>query len=245
MNMLEQLAVIVLAVGGLGTAAMGVVEGLKISTIAGRKPTRQLGFDEIEDRMKVFSKVFRAAYGPDPWEVLCAQYCGSREGVATALRQGVRVGLTKSNAPDVAETLGWDKAGGKALAKAAEAARTPLGVDEDALSAPKRKDLENARLTLGQYELAMDARIDAAMAMANSRYSSGVRMRALYVSVAIALFVAVALLISDDNSGSFSTIVRYIVGGIVVGLAAVPMAPVAKDVTAAIQHAATALRKRS
>lgn len=240
----KELGAMVLAIGALGTAAMGVVEGLKLSTNVVATPTRELGFDEITKRLEGFLTVLTAAYGPDVWDVLRAQYCGSRKNAATSLRQGVRVGLTEANAPEVALSLGWDVASGKALVKAAKAARSPLTEDDDSLKPTERKQLESARLMLGQYELAMDARIDAAMAMANSQYAGGVRIRAMWASVAIAMVTAIAMLSSQDPI-SFGVVLRYLVGGFVVGLVAVPMAPVAKDVTTAIQHAATALGKRS
>ena len=87
---------------------------------------------------------------------------------------------------------------------------------------------EEQRGVLGRYELALDARIDAALALANSRYIGSIRGLASLVAIAIALIVGWIQNVS-------------LITAFIAGLAAVPIAPMAKDLAGALQAAAKAL----
>jgi hypothetical protein len=83
---------------------------------------------------------------------------------------------------------------------------------------------------MARLETAIDARIDAALVLAEVKYVTQTKVLALFVSLAIAGLVGYLL---DQN----------LVTILVVGLTAVPLAPIAKDVATALQSAVTALKK--
>jgi hypothetical protein len=137
------------------------------------------------------------------------------------LRQGLRIGLTSANAEAIARALGVvDPAKLKQAAVAIE-----LG---NALP----DDLRNA---VARFELAADARVDAGLTMAQDHYARLSKVLAGVIAVIIAVAVAYAL----DTSGT------KILWGLLVGLAAVPLAPIAKDVASALKAATDALRTRA
>lgn len=211
---MQNLGTIVVAVGALGTAAFGIVEALKWTGIG------LMGFGQI--RRLLGAPVMRAlevAYGPEFLTLLKAQY---RSGRAEAqlpktLRQGVRVGLTPNTAADLAGRIGV--VGPDDLTGVAEALQSGAALSDE------------QRSVLGRFELALDARIDAAMALANDKYAGSLRVIASAVAIAIALAVG----LGAGESPLLS---------LVVGIAAVPIAPVAKDLSKAIQAAGRALPGR-
>jgi uncharacterized membrane protein YuzA (DUF378 family) len=210
---MENLGTIVLAVGALGTASFGIVEALKWTFIG------LFGYGQIGTilGMPVFAAL-RVAYGPQAEALLKAQYRAGRMSgeLPTTIRQGVRVGLTPSTAGDLAKSLGVvDEA---ALREVATLVQNGTELND------------SQRGVLGRFELALDARIDAALALADSRYTGYIRLVASFVAIAIAL--AVGALQGASMLTAF-----------IVGLAAVPVAPVAKDLANALQSAATALKR--
>jgi TRAP-type C4-dicarboxylate transport system permease large subunit len=85
------------------------------------------------------------------------------------------------------------------------------------------------RGALGRFELAADARIASALSRAQDVYLGWVRGSASLC--AIALGIAAALILGSD-----------LVDGVIVGIVAVPLAPIANDVVAALQAATRAMR---
>lgn len=204
----------VLAAGALGTAAFGIVEAAKWS------PLGEAGFSNIPRLLgPALMQAVTRSLGPDALRLLRAQY-RRRDGnaeLARTLRQGVRIGLDPANAESLAQGVGSvDPA---ALRRAAEA-----------LSAGQ--DLDSAqRNAIGRFELAADARIDSALTLAQDSYLGAVRLSASSVAVGMALLAA--LVLGKDP-----------VLGLIVGVAAVPLAPIANDIVGALQAATRALRNR-
>ena len=208
--MVENLVEIVLATGALGTAAFGIVETLKWT------PVGAFGFKSIPKVLGPIWEVLGVAYGKDFESLLRYQYKGERDALARTLRQGVRIGLKADNAPGLADHLGMvDK---EQLRQAAQEAEGGEDLSDE------------LRNVLGRFELAVDARIDAALTLARSRYEGAMRIMASIIALAIALIVGFIL----DN----------LLLATLVGVAAVPLAPIAKDVATALQSAAKALRQR-
>lgn len=212
--LIDHLGAAVLAAGALGTAAFGIVEGMKGTRFVG-----EAGFSTLLKLLEPLLDALKKAYGRDDTErLLRAQYRGDSRELARILRQGVRLGLTPQNAAATARALGVvdpDKLVQVALA--IEAGRE-LTSDE--------------RNILGRFELAVDARIESAMTLALDRYRRTVIVIASFTAIAIALFVGRQLAVPQLQS-------------FIVGLAAVPLAPIAKDVAAALKAAADALRART
>lgn len=204
----------VLAIGALGTAAFGIVEGLKWTWIG------LYGFRQIKDLLgEPVMKALAIAYGPEYMRLLKAQYRANRtaDALPTTLRQGARVGLTPETAEELAKQVGV--VGGEDLRRVAS-------------TACKGVELESAdRNILARFELALDARVDAALALADDKYVGGVRITASVVAIFIAWLV-----------GQSANVDLW--AWLVVGIVAVPVAPIAKDVASALQSASKALPGR-
>ena len=210
---MENLGTVILATAALGTAAMGIVEALKWTALG------EAGFGAILQLLGPLVSALQVAYGTAYELLLRAQYRGDQKDLARLLRQGVRVGVTEQNAKDVATFLGSIDA-----AQLQEAVRKAESGEE--LSAALRN-------VIGRFELAVDARIDAALALAQSRYAGTARVTASLVALIIAVVAGLAL---PGN--------RLLVA-IVVGIAAVPIAPIAKDLVSALKAATSAIGSKS
>ena len=209
----DNLGAAVLAAGALGTAAFGIVEGLKRW-----RPVGEAGFEAIVRILGPLMDALRSAYGPDAIGLLRAQYRGDSQDLARIMRQGTRLGLSARNAEQLAASLGV--VGPTELAEAAAA------VEAGQELTPEQRNV------IGRFELAADARIEAAMILALDRYKGTVRITASFIAVALALAVG----------EQFETVTRL--ESFMIGIAAVPLAPVAKDVATAVRAAAEALRAR-
>lgn len=209
---MDNIGTIILATGALGTAAFGIVEALKAL-----KWLAEAGFPSILTILGPIMETLVAAYGPDAERLLRAQYRGDQKELTRVIRQGVRIGLTEKNATQVAQFLGIVDA-----AKLKEAAR--------AVEAGQELPIE-LRNVLGRFELAVDARIDAALTLALDRYVRAVKWAASLVALILALSVGIYL--------------NRIFEGLIVGLAAVPLAPIAKDLVSALKAASDAIRART
>jgi hypothetical protein len=201
------------AAGALGTASFGIVEGLKWSALG------TAGFGAIGRYLGPdLVACLKTAYGPDFQLLLRAQYRQDSQGqslIGKSLRQGVRIGLTSTHAENVARFLGT--VAPLALKRAVE---TVEGAGE-------LGDVHRA--AIGRFELAADARIASALSRAKDVYLGSVRGAASVC--AIVLGVVAALLTKSD-----------LADGLIVGVVAVPLAPIANDVVAAIQAATKAMR---
>jgi hypothetical protein len=215
MNDLPSLMELVAATGALGTASFGIVEGLKSRSLG------EFGFDTVSEMLGPLTASLHVAYGPEYERLLRAQYRKDREhqdDIAKTLRQGVRVGLTKENAQKAAEFVGSVSPSALQAAVDAMAAGAPVS--------------DEHRGVIGRFELAVDARIDSALALAKDRYLGAVRGCAYGIAIALALVAGIAL-------GARLSL------ALLVGVAAVPVAPVTNDIVAAIQAATKALKGRS
>jgi hypothetical protein len=211
---LEHIGTVVLATGALGTAAFGIVEALKWTRLG------IMGFGAIERLLGPLLVTYKVAYGPDWRRLLRAQYRGERSELTRVLRQGVRIGLTPDNAGELAKFVGTVSA-------------------EDLKTAASRvhegEDLpDELRNVLGRFELAVDSRIDAALALSQEQYAGAARTAAMIVALSVAIITAAVL---SQPGGE-----RYYWLAVLIGLAAVPIAPIAKDLVTALQSASVALR---
>lgn len=210
--MIDNLAATILAAGALGTAAFGIVEGLKRWSVIG-----DAGFGTIVHILGPIIGALREAYGPDTETLLRAQYRGDSQELARLIRQGVRLGLSVNNADKLASYLGV--VGGAELRDAAAAA-----VAGTELTSEQRN-------IIGRFEVAVDARIAAATTLARAQYSGTMKIAASIVAIALALVIGWRLNVD-------------LLHALVVGLAAVPLAPIAKDVAAGLRAATQAMGRR-
>jgi hypothetical protein len=226
---ITSLTEIVLATGAVGTAAMGIVEGFKTTRLP------PIGFWKLRQELGWASDALIISYGVKYEDMLSSMFRSARGSgeLPRILRQGVRIGLTEQTAQIMAQTVGV--------------------ADPDKLSAVAKKlvagtDISNMpieRNLLGRFEMAVDARIDAALAMADRAYKNGLRLRAFVVSLVLALIAARLMYIPDPKTpeaGFLSS--DLFVLALIVGLTAVPIAPIAKDVAKGFQSLAKALGTR-
>ena len=206
---MENLGTILLATGALGTAAFGIVEALKWTRLG------EAGFGAILTLLGPLRKTLLVAYGTDYEQLLRGQYRGDSRDLARSLRQGVRVGLTEEHAKELASFLG-----------SIDAAMLQTAVRGAETGNELTPELRNV---LGRFELAADARIDAALARAQSLYAGAARVTASLLALSIALVAGLTMAIDRLPLA------------VLVGIAAVPLAPIAKDLVSALQAATKAI----
>lgn len=215
----DSLGTAVAAAGALGTACSGLIESLKWTRLG------EVGFHKMQRLIgTALQATLAAAYGPQFEELLRAQY---REDwahglLSKTLRTGVRQGLCGANAIAIAKFLG------NVQPEALEAAATKMSqcttltdVDRDAVA---------------RFECAADTRIESALSLAQDAYLGAVRISASVTAIVLAESAALCIYHWD----------QWIAGGwimgLIVGTLAVPLAPVANEVTNALQATAKALR---
>lgn len=199
----------------LATGALGTAA---FGIVESLKWTRlgEAGFGKILTLLDLIMETLKMAYGPGYETLLRAQYRGEQRELARVIRQGVRIGLTEENASRVANFLGM--------------------VDVDKLKQAARRVNAGEELTaelrnvLGRFELAADTRIDAALTLAQHYYVGAVRIAASIIALIIALAVGIYQ--------------GFTFQALLVGVAAVPLAPVAKDLVTALQSASKAIRTK-
>lgn len=223
---MDSLATFIVATGALGTAAFGIVEALKWTRVG------LYGYQKIEDMLRPLFTTFERAYGADYGALLKAQYRKGRvKGtLSKTLRQGTRIGLTHDNAPGIARWLGDAVIEPETLANIAEQIQQGKELDDQ------------DRRQLGRFELAVDTRIDAALALSEVTYVGSVRVVASMVAVVIAL--AAGIWIVWSGAGGALKPNEVMLRAILVGVAAVPVAPIAKDLAKAFSSADKAIRVR-
>lgn len=225
----EYLASVVLAAGGLGVAAYGVVDNLKLVPwvdLAGfeRLFPQGRGWPGAHGKgLAPLLPALTAAYGPDALALLQGHYRSGRARgeLPRLLRQGVRMGmhlLEEDAAVTLITAMGIAEPRGRAL--------LPWLRDGGMIAAIASPPADLPRL-----ESLIDARIDAALAMAEAQYTAQLKLCASGVALAIAVGVGAATGAAWWHR-------------VLVGVAAVPLAPVAKDLASALQHAVQALRRR-
>ena len=200
----------------LATAALGTAAFGIVEALKGSW-LGEAGFKSITKLLGPLMKTLRTAYGTDYVAILLGQYRGDQAELARTLRQGIRVGLTAEHAKECATYLGT----------------VDGGVLEEAVKlSASGTDLPAAmRNVIGRFEVAADARIDAGLAKAQSVYATTLRITASIFALGIAAVVGLSM-------GQFWQ-------SILVGLCAVPLAPVAKDLVSALQAATAALKGKA
>ena len=216
--MFEQLASIILTASSLGVTAFGIVETLKWTRVG------QFGFDEMRKHLGQLITALETTHSTNLEQVLRSLYRGEHSELAKTLRQGIRAGLTTQNAATLARTL--NTINEDALTAVATALTT--GTE---LSAEQRN-------VLGRFELAADASIDAALMSAQNHYAGKTRLLAGVVAIAIGLVVG---LVQSDSPLDLFTVGQ----ALLVGVLAIPVAPIAKDLVTTLQALSATFRTKS
>jgi hypothetical protein len=230
------------AIGAFGTAAFGVVEsaGKAIAFSGGDADHRHYiglpysGFGKVRKMLAPLKPALKCAYGHDYLEIIAQQYYADRSaGTAPDLiRQGVRLGLPFLDA-DIAEKIigkiwSLDVAHSRALAAALQSSSDAV-LDAAAET--------QAQALAGRFASALDARINAAFDIAEQRYETQLKTAAGAIAIILAGVFNYALGSGNDQHGLYPW-----AAALAVGLIAVPLAPVAKDLSSSLQNALTSFK---
>jgi len=245
-----ELTEMITGAGALGTASFGLVEAMKGTRLG------LAGLDVVRMRLALGAgqpgrKVLGRAYGGALDTYLHGTYRLGSPKMAMVLRNGFRLGLSGVASDDLrvfATWLGYDADAIHLLLTAHEARRREqdepeeqrkdgggpgdVGDGSGGTSRPSDHAKLRNRAELARLELLLDARIEAALAEADDRYASVMK------AIAAGIALAAALVVGWGAGADMLT-------AAVVGLAAVPVAPVAKDLVSVVQRARDALGKRA
>jgi hypothetical protein len=228
-NISNNISTYIAAAAGLGTAAFALVDGSK----AFRGGVSNHGFGHIE---RIVRKLFpesteqEGSSNPLPLsEVLATLRANWLNGTELAdqisiAKSLVKLRLNEINAPVLAKATGVNAGKLKAIAGKIASGET---------LAPDENDV------LGRFDLTLTALLDQGYQRADQSYRNSAKAWSIAVSVVLAVFGVWTV------KGSLPDF-QELGGAILVGLAATPVAPVAKDLTSALAagvKAAQALRK--
>jgi hypothetical protein len=213
MMQLENLPEVITAVGGLGTAAFGLVEAGKALF-----PINQIGFGGIA------KAVHELLPGPQAnslarEKVLATLQANwfngtdlsSQKAIAKSL---IKLHLNPGNAAPLANVTGVDPAGLTQVA---------TGIANGTSLTPQQNDL------YARFDLIVTAVLDEAYQCSDQHYRNWTRCIASFVAVALAVVGGISLHTSLFESA-------------LVGLLATPLAPIAKDLSTALATAVNTLQ---
>ena len=226
-NQLSWLTEVVIAVGALGTAAYGLADATKLFWGGLSNP----GFGRVE----------RAIHDLYPGDRSKADTCQllSYGSVLQTLRANWLNGMPLPNQRDVAKSLIKLHMTPAIAPKLAE----KTGVNPQVLAAVARKIKNGKSLTpdeadvFGRFDLIITTALDAAYQRGDQIYRNACKLAATVISVFLAVAGGYAL--HPQNFWHFGCMFGK---ALLVGLLATPIAPVAKDLSTAIQAGAKAMQ---
>lgn len=220
---LGQVPQIVTAIGGLGTAAFGLVDATK--AFAGG--VNRIGFRAIAKTVAALTpgEKRNALSQENVLATLKANWyngtdLGSQKSIAKSL---IKLNLNAANAAEVAKATGVDA---DVLTKAAD--QMSGGAS---LVAPQSD-------VYARFDLIVTALLDETYQLADNRYRNWTRAIAAAFAVGLALFGRLAFnqQLSADQQISLG-------GAALIGLLATPLAPIAKDLSTALATAVNTMQK--
>jgi hypothetical protein len=222
MNILQNLPQVILAVGGLGTAAFGLVDATKVFWGG----VNHIGFKRIRNRISslVPAHSANALALPDVLETLKGNWfngtdLGSQKAIAKSL---VKLAFNAHNAASMAKATQVDPG---VLLTVAESLTdgTPLTTVQNDVYA--------------RFDLILTALLDETYQRADQEYTNGTRAWAVVFSVLLA--IAGGLIVNADPSGGVHITLW---DSLIVGVLATPLAPIAKDLSSALSTAVNTMQ---
>jgi hypothetical protein len=215
---LGQFGAAISSVGALGTAAFGIVDASK----AFNGGISNVGFGFIKSALQPYESALKMVNADAPYAIARANWLNGvekSEQKATA-RNLVRLGFNSATArPMAMHVLPNDAVHLAEIAAKIQEGTTPT---------------EAELAVLARFDAIIDARLDAAFERADQKYRNVSRFIAAVISVLLA--VAGAKLIFDPGD------VYAVPLALIVGIIAVPVAPVAKDLASGISTAIATLK---
>jgi hypothetical protein len=214
------------AIGALGTAAFGLVDATKALWFGG---VNRIGFSRIKTQVEALTPgtASKALSQGKVIDTLRANwYNGTTlSGQKSIAKSLIKVGLSPATAPALAAATGVDPA---VLGSVANK------IISGAALAPAETDV-NAR-----FDFVITALLDEVYQDADQAYTSGTRMWAAIFAILLALFGGWSI----NGGGSFSTFYGKpdFWLAIVAGILAVPLAPIAKDISSALATAVNTMQ---
>ncbi len=224
----------IVAAGAVGAAAMGLVEALKVVSL-GEYSLALCGLGKVQaylggPAVAALRLVYGGAALPHLLEGAWRKGPAELEQVLSdGLRMAVFADL--KDAPEFIESFGQ---------RADEIARAIARLRQGNDAPPDAADPAAARERVARLEAAIDARVRAAVAAGRDKYASSMQFTAMLVALVGSICVAVA-----TADGASSEVRAAAVGqAILIGLLAVPIAPVAKDLVSFLNSLRDVFAKR-
>lgn len=225
-NIVQSLPDVIMAIGGLGTAAFGLVDSTKVFWGGANR----IGFGRIRATMIALTPA-AAANGLARNKIIDTLRANwfngkdleSQKAIAKSL---VKLGLNESTAPALARATGVDEATLKSVGGKIAAAGQPLSAAETDV--------------YSRFDLILTAMLDEVYQDSDQAYTNGTRTLAGFFAVALAFFGGWAL-----HGGALAAYwwTKDMGEAIFAGLLAIPLAPVAKDIASAISTAVNSMQK--
>lgn len=210
---------ILAAIAALGTAAFGLVDALKALPHGGLS---RLGFKHIRAALQPYAPCLDQALGNGRWlSTLRAYWVNGRplDEQKAAARSLIRLGLTAATVPKLPDGLNIDKTRLQAVAGKLETG----------------EELTEADLNLlGRLDATIEAELQAAYDYADQGYRAAARAWAGALAIVLAVFATIVWRGATLQASDFAL-------ALLVGLLAVPIAPIAKDLSSAIAAGARAV----
>ena len=261
-----QFGAAIAAIGSLGVAAFGIVESLgkafafTVSLGQGRRLLHwglpYVGLGAVKRMARPLQPALRCAYGDEYAEIIAQQYRSGRgDGSAPdTIRQGVRLGIPflgiEAAATLISSVWHLDATHARALATALQASTASTPVGGTASAGPTSAGaIDPVQALAGRFSTALDARVSAAFQLAEERYETVAKTGAGVVAIALSLGFNWGL--AHPSCAKGITAAACWAGtypwpiAIGIGIVAVPLAPVAKDLSTALQNALTAFKSIS
>ena len=217
---LTDVANIIVAAGGLGTAAMGVVDASK----AFWGGPSNFGFGYIAGALEPFLvPLTNSPAGFNKAQILRTLKANWLNGMAKADQKAkakslIHLGLTAGNAQGLAYAAGVNATKLQSLAQ-----KTADGVDVS-------QDEINV---LGQFDAVLSAALDAAYERGDQKYRNAAKLLSMVVATIMGGVGGLMVFGIDNGTKLFFSLL--------IGVASTPLAPIAKDLASTLQSAVSAV----
>jgi hypothetical protein len=219
MGQLSDAGNIFAAISALATAAYGLVDATKVY----RGGVSNIGFNFVRSAVTPYVAALQLVNATDPFGTIRANWLNgvTKADQKATVKSLIRLGLTAATASSLA-------------------AAAP-GVDQAALQAAVDKIDRGVALSeqditvLGRFDAILDAQMDAGFERADQQYRNAAKVLAGAFAVSLAL---IGVWIIEGSSVTFSDFSL----AFIVGILAIPLAPIAKDISSALGTALTALK---
>ncbi len=210
---LGQFGAIISAVAAFGTAAFGLVDASK----AFNGGISNVGYSFIKSALQPYEAALKIIGESDPYAVAKANWLNGMDKAEqkAIARNLVRLGFNSATAGTIAASV---------LPDAAEELST-IATKIESGTTPTETELA----VLARFDAIIDARLDAAFERADQKYRNISRATAAATSMVLA--VIGAMLVYGTTEW------KVIFLGLIVGVIAVPVAPIAKDLSSGISTA--------